>query len=152
MNRPLVLACSADLADSTNISGFGKGLDDFEGFGWYERNEHPGGSMLPQQITEFTNAGIAVGLSTVNMSQTPEEDYLGYWGACSTYGSFSYLKYGLMRLFSQLAQDCPLKVGKLIWVVGLRAGLGHHDLGFDRGEYGPSRLVRFRRLGARVAA
>ena len=43
---------------------------------------------------------------------------VGYWGACSTYGSFSYLKYGLMRLFSQLAQDCPLKVGKVIWVVG----------------------------------
>ncbi len=37
---------------------------------------------------------------------------------CSTYGSFSYLKYGLMRLFSQLAQDCELKVGKVIWVAG----------------------------------
>ena len=40
------------------------------------------------------------------------------WGACSTYGSFSYLKYGLMRLFSQLAQDCELEVGKVIWVAG----------------------------------
>ncbi|MGH2462667.1 MAG: transketolase, partial [Candidatus Limnocylindria bacterium] len=35
-----------------------------------------------------------------------------------TYGSFSYLKYGPMRLFSQLAQDCQLKVGKVIWVAG----------------------------------
>ena len=43
---------------------------------------------------------------------------MGYWGACSTYGSFSYLKYGMMRLFSQLAQDCELKVGKVIWVAG----------------------------------
>jgi transketolase len=42
----------------------------------------------------------------------------GFWGACSTYGSFSYLKYGPMRLFSQLAQDCQLKVGKVIWVAG----------------------------------
>jgi transketolase len=58
------------------------------------------------------------GLATVNMSRTPEKTFVGYWGAHSTYGSFSYLKYGLMRLFSQLAQDCPLKVGKVIWVVG----------------------------------
>src|SRR5262249_35876724 len=56
--------------------------------------------------------------ATVNMSSEPEKTFVGYWGAHSTYGSFSYLKYGLMRLFSQLAQDCPLKVGKVIWVVG----------------------------------
>jgi transketolase len=36
----------------------------------------------------------------------------------STYGSFSYLKYGPMRLFSQVAQDSQLKVGKVIWVAG----------------------------------
>jgi len=42
----------------------------------------------------------------------------GFWGACSTYGSFSYLKYGAMRLFSQLAQDCELKLGKVLWVAG----------------------------------
>ena len=38
--------------------------------------------------------------------------------ACSTYGSFCYLKYGPMRLFSQLAQDADLKVGKVLWVAG----------------------------------
>lgn len=118
MGRPLVLACSADLADSTNVSGFAKPHGDFEGFGWYERNSHPEGALLPQQITEFTNAGLVVGAATVNMSQQPEKEFLGYWGACSTYGSFSYLKYGMMRLFSQLAQDCPLEVGKVIWVAG----------------------------------
>ncbi len=118
MGRPLVLACSADLADSTNISGFAKGFDSFPGFGWYDRNTNPGGSLLPQQITEFTNAGVSVGLATVNLSPRPEEEFVGYWGACSTYGSFSYLKYGLMRLFSQLAQDCPLRLGKVIWVAG----------------------------------
>jgi transketolase len=73
---------------------------------------------LPQQITEFTNSGLAAGAATVNMSADPEHEFLGYWTGTSTYGSFSYLKYGLMRLFSQLAQDCPLKVGKVIWVVG----------------------------------
>jgi len=59
-----------------------------------------------------------VGAATVNMSANPEDAFMGYWGACSTYGSFSYLKYGMMRLFSQLAQDCELKVGKVIWVAG----------------------------------
>ncbi|MCP4633177.1 MAG: transketolase, partial [candidate division Zixibacteria bacterium] len=38
--------------------------------------------------------------------------------ACSTYGSFSYLKYGMMRLYSQLVQDSPLKTGKVLWVAG----------------------------------
>ncbi|MEM9803545.1 MAG: transketolase, partial [Planctomycetota bacterium] len=118
MGRPLVLACSADLADSTAISGFAKNFGDMPNFGWYERDSNPGGSLLPQQITEFTNSGLVCGAASVNMSPTPEDAFLGYWGACSTYGSFSYLKYGLMRLFSQLAQDCELKVGKVIWVAG----------------------------------
>ncbi len=118
MDRPLVLACSADLADSTNISGFAKGVGGFEGFGWYDREHNVGGSLLPQQITEFTNAGLSVGIASVNLSPEPEKEFLGYWSASSTYGSFSYLKYGMMRLFSQLAQDCELKVGKTIWVAG----------------------------------
>lgn len=116
--RPLVLACSADLADSTNISGFAKDFGESKGFGWYDRRSNPGGCLLPQQITEFTNAGLSVGLASVNLSANPEAEFLGYWGACSTYGSFSYLKYGPIRLFSQLAQDCELKVGKMIWIAG----------------------------------
>ncbi|MCE9595380.1 MAG: transketolase [Planctomycetes bacterium] len=118
MGRPLVLACSADLAESTSLSGFSKDWGSSKGFGWYERTKNPGGSLLPQQITEFTNSGLVAGLAVTNMSSKPEEEFVGYWGATSTYGSFSYLKYGLMRLFSQLAQDCPLKLGKVIWVVG----------------------------------
>jgi transketolase len=118
MGRPLFLCCSADLAESTGIAGFQKDFGAMKNFGWYERTKNPIGALLPQQITEFTNSGLTVGIATVNMSATPEKDFLGYWAGCSTYGSFSYLKYGLMRLFSQLAQDCPLKVGKVIWVVG----------------------------------
>ena len=49
---------------------------------------------------------------------TRSTTFNGFWGACSTYGSFSYLKYGPMRLFSQLAQDCELKLGKVLWVAG----------------------------------
>ncbi|RLC82730.1 MAG: transketolase [Chloroflexi bacterium] len=110
--RPLFVACSADLAGSTNISGFG------EHYGWYERYGSPEGVLLPQEITEFANAGIMTGMATVNFALDPEGAFDGFWGACSTYGSFSYLKYGMFRLFSQLAQDCDWQVGKVIWVAG----------------------------------
>ena len=114
--RPLFIACSADLADSTSISGFAKDFEGEKGWGWYERDKNPRGCLLPQQITEFTNAGIMSGLASVNFAADPMQDFDGFWGACSTYASFSYLKYGPMRLFSQLAQDCELKVGKLLWI------------------------------------
>ena len=48
MGRPLVLACSADLADSTNISGFSKASGEFDGFGWYEREKN-----LEEQIEKL---------------------------------------------------------------------------------------------------
>ncbi len=115
-SRPLVIAASADLADSTNISGFGKGWDGRSDTGFYNRDTNLEGTILPQAITEFANAGIMAGLTTVNFAQNPYEEFNGFFGACSTYGSFSYLKYGPMRLFSQLAQDSELKVGRLLWI------------------------------------
>jgi transketolase len=54
--------------------------------------------VLPQEITEFANARISVGLATVNLADDPFSRFDGFWSACSTYGSFSYLKYGEMRL------------------------------------------------------
>jgi transketolase len=116
--RPLFIAASADLAESTNIAGFGQDFDGSPGTGWYERDQNPTGALLPTEITEFSNAGLVVGLATVNLSEDPFEQFDGFWGACSTYGSFSYLKYGEMRLFSQLAQDSELKVGKVLWIAG----------------------------------
>ncbi len=116
--RPMVIAMSADLAESTNIAGFMKDFGGDKGTGWYHRDNNPTGALLPQQITEFTNSGICAGLASVNFANDGEDKYAGYIGACSTYGSFSYLKYGLMRLFSQLAQDCNLKTGRVIWVAG----------------------------------
>jgi transketolase len=116
--RPLFLAMAADLADSTNISGFAKGSGDTEGWGWYERTSNPDGALLPQQITEFTNSGVCAGIACVNVHPQPFEEFNGFYGACSTYGSFSYLKYGPMRLFSQVAQDSDIKVGKVLWVAG----------------------------------
>jgi transketolase len=117
-DRPLFVVCSADLAGSTNIAGFAADFDGVQGWGWYHRADNPRGCLLPQEITEFTNAGIMTGLATVNLAEDPFEQFNGFWGACSTYGSFSYLKYGPMRLFSQLAQDCDLRVGKVIWIAG----------------------------------
>src|ERR1700735_1330153 len=116
--RPLFIAASADLAESTNIAGFAHDFDGSPGTGWYDRTQNPTGALLPTEITEFTNAGMVAGLATVNLAEDPFAQFDGYWGACSTYGSFSYLKYGLMRLFSQLAQDSELKVGKLLWIAG----------------------------------
>ena len=116
--QPLFMAASADLAGSTNIAGFAENYGDFPGYGWYERFGTPEGTLLPQEITEFTNAGMLVGMATVNFARDPEAAFEGLWGAFSTYGSFSYLKYGMLRLFSQLAQDCNWKVGKVIWIAG----------------------------------
>ncbi|SVD21517.1 uncharacterized protein METZ01_LOCUS374371, partial [marine metagenome] len=116
--RPLTLACSADLAGSTNIDGFSKSLNDNEDFGMYHPSNNSAGTLLPQGITEFANAGIMTGVATVNFATDPYFDFNGFITACSTYGSFSYLKYGAFRLFSQIAQDSQLKVGKVIWVAG----------------------------------
>ncbi len=116
--RPLFIVCSADLAESTNIAGFAKEWEDFPGYGVYHRHRNTQGALLPQEITEFANAGIMAGMTTVNFADDPYREFNGFLGACSTYGSFAYLKYGPMRLFSQLAQDCDLKVGKVIWVAG----------------------------------
>ncbi|MGZ6265381.1 MAG: transketolase, partial [Candidatus Limnocylindrales bacterium] len=116
--RPLFIACSADLAESTNIAGFAKPFGDLPGFGWFDRDTNPTGALLPTEITEFTNAGMMAGLASVNLAGDPFAEFDGFWGACSTYGSFSYLKYGPLRLFSQLAQDCDLRVGKVLYVAG----------------------------------
>lgn len=116
--RPLFIAMSADLADSTNIAGFAKGYGEFKGFGPYERTSNPKGVLLPQGITEFANAGISVGIATVNLSAKPFEEFNGFYSACSTYGSFVYLKYGAMRLYSQLRQDAEIKTGKVLWIAG----------------------------------
>lgn len=116
--QPIFMACSADLCESTNVAGFGKPYGDFPGYGWYERTGSKTGALLPQAITEMANAGLLCGLATVNFADRPEEEFSGFWGVCSTYGSFSYLKYGPFRLFSQLAQNCQWKLGKVLWIAG----------------------------------
>lgn len=116
--RPLFIVSSADLAGSTNIAGFAKGWDGESGYGMYNRETNPEGCLLPQGITEFANAGISVGISSVNFSKDVYKSFNGFFTASSTYGSFSYLKYGPMRLYSQMAQDSQFKLGKTIWIAG----------------------------------
>jgi transketolase len=117
-SRPLFLVASADLAESTQIVGFGEKWGDEPGYGWYDRETNLDGVVLPQEITEFVNSGIMAGLASANFAPNPLAEFNGFLGAASTYGSFSYLKYGMLRLLSQLAQDSPIKTGKVLWVVG----------------------------------
>ncbi len=117
--RPLFVAMSADLAESTSVAGFAADYSsDLPGFGKYERSTNPDGVLLPSVITEFVNAGLSTGMASVNFAPAPESEWDGFGAVCSTYGSFVYLKYGMMRLYSQMAQDCPWKLGPVIWVVG----------------------------------
>ena len=69
--RPLFIACSADLAESTNVAGFAKDFGELPGWGWYERDANPRGTVLPQEITEMTNAGILAGMASVNFADGP---------------------------------------------------------------------------------
>ncbi|KKP36709.1 MAG: hypothetical protein UR28_C0039G0020 [Candidatus Peregrinibacteria bacterium GW2011_GWF2_33_10] len=116
--RPLFFAASADLAGSTNVIGFSHGHNGAENFGMYNRVTNKKGTLLPQAITEFANAGIMVGISSVNLDKKPFEQFNGFYSISSTYGAFSYLKYGIMRIFSQTVQDSNIKLGKTIWVSG----------------------------------
>jgi transketolase len=117
--RPMFVAMSADLAESTNVAGFAQDFSqDLTGFGKYERAGNPDGVLLPSVITEFLNSGICAGLASVNLSRRPFDEWDGLAGVCSTYGSFVYLKYGMFRLFSQMQQDCQVRLGKVLWVVG----------------------------------
>jgi hypothetical protein len=58
---PLFLAMSADLADSTNISGFAKGYGPAKDKGLYDKNIIQECRLFPPGITEFTNAGMMGG-------------------------------------------------------------------------------------------
>ena len=56
--QPLFIACSADLCDSTNLTGFGSAYGGFPGFGWYEKKGSENGVLLPQAITEMANSAL----------------------------------------------------------------------------------------------
>ena len=117
-DRPLFFAASADLAGSTKVSGFAKNFNGGEDFGMYNRDSNLKGTLLPQPIIEFANAGMMTGISSLNFSKNPYDEDNGFYSISSTYASFAYLKYGAMRMFSQTVQDSQIKLGKTIWVSG----------------------------------
>jgi len=141
--RPLFLVSSADLAESTNIAGFSQGYDGKEGLGMYNKEKNPKGTLLPQGITEFANAGISCGISAVNFSEKPFEDWKGFITATSTYGSFSYLLYGAYRLYSQMNQDSQIKLGPTIFVAGHSGPETAEDSRTHFGIYEPSVMKFF---------
>ena len=114
--RPLFMVASADLSGSTNISGFAERYGDFPGYGWYERFGTADGVLLPQEITEFANAGMLIGMTTVNFARDPEQRVRRLLGRV--------LDLRLL-LLSEVRADAPLQpVG-----AGLRAEDRQDDLG-----------------------
>ena len=71
--RPLFIAASADLAESTNLAGFGKGFGDLEGWGWYERDTNPRGALLPTEITDVPHPATTARPAHVNLAPDPPD-------------------------------------------------------------------------------
>ena len=136
--RPLFLALSADLAESTSLALFARDFEGRPNFGDYERHDNPDGLLLPAEITEFTNAAMAAGIASVNFHEAPEREWNGLSAAHSSYGAFAYLQYGPMRLYSQLAQDADLKVGPVLWVLSHSGPETAEDSRTHFGVFAPS--------------
>jgi len=115
--QPLFLASSADLAGSTNIAGFG-GPSAISRATVYERHGGAEGALLPQEITEFANSGIMTG--------TGHGEPLRGTRRKNSAGSGDLVHVRLVLLppvrdaeaVQQLAQDCDIKVGKVVFVAG----------------------------------
>lgn len=115
-DRPMFLAASADLAESTGLGGFAQGFNGIKGYGWYNRVGNDEGILAPSEITEFSNAGMLSAVATLNLAKDSKKEFDGFYGVSSSYDSFSYLAYGPLRLFSQFNQDTDRKSGKFMWV------------------------------------
>jgi hypothetical protein len=63
----------------------------------------------------------------------------------------TYLDTARGKLWLELpAPDASGLVGEYLYVEGLLTGVGSNPIGLDRGQIGPTRVVRIRRLGPRV--
>ncbi len=106
-----LISFAADLAGSLNIRPMSAD------FGIYGTNNRTG-IEFPSVITEFFNSGASAGIASTNFAEDPEKSFSGFFAIHGTYGSFVYLGYGPMRLLSQMAQDSPIRVGKVIYLAG----------------------------------
>ncbi|MBW2306652.1 MAG: transketolase [Deltaproteobacteria bacterium] len=106
-----LISFAADLSGSLNIRPISAD------FGIYNTNNRTG-TEFPSVITEFFNSGASAGIASTNFAENPEKSFSGFYAIHGTYGSFVYLGYGPMRVFSQMAQDSPIRVGKVIYLAG----------------------------------
>ena len=138
--RPLFVVASADLAESTNIAGFGKDFGDLPGWGWYERDTNPTGRRPARRRSPSSRTpGSWPAWPRSTSPRTRSTSSTASGARARPTRSFSYLKYGPMRLFSQLAQDSRAE--------GRQGALGGRALGSrdGRGLADPLRHLRDRR-------
>ena len=116
--------------------GFAQGLRRFQGL-WLVRaiGTNRGGPLAPGDHG-IRQRGMMAGMVTVNLARGPREGVRRFLGRLLYVRVVLYLKYGMFRLLSQLAQDCELKVGKVIWVAG------HSGPGNRRRQPDPLRDLR----------
>ena len=107
-NRLVTIA--ADLAESINVENGSL-------WGKYDPVENPAGTRLRGVIQEAGNASTAVGLVTQTVSLDPSE-HVGVWALSGTYGAFTPLMYLPARVWSQMSQDSPFRVGVLNILAG----------------------------------
>ena len=107
-NRLVILA--ADLADSINVE---KGSV----WGAYDPVHNPAGNRLRAAIQEAGNASTAIGLVSQSVSLDPDK-HVGVWALSGTYGAFTPLMYLPVRVWSQMNQDSPFRLGVLNVLAG----------------------------------
>src|SRR4051794_12414301 len=100
----------------------------------------------------------ALALSVTIGAQAPAERAAGQSGPLQTIDArtagFQKLD-GYMPLYwdqrtGSLWMEITRLDTELLYATGLASGLGSNDIGLDRGQSGPARVVTFRRIGPRV--
>ena len=104
------MTMAADLSGSINI-------ENANILGHYDPVDNPYGTRLKAAIQEAGNASTIIGLISQNASSDPDQ-FAGMWGISGTYGAFTPLMYTPARVFSQMNQDSPFKLGVLHILAG----------------------------------
>ena len=104
------MTMAADLSGSINVEKANL-------FGHYDPVDNPAGTRLKAAIQEAGNASTIIGLVSQSASVDPDE-FAGLWGVSGTYGAFTPLMYTPARVFSQMNQDSPFKLGVLHILAG----------------------------------
>jgi transketolase len=107
-NRFVTVA--ADLADSINVENGSL-------WGHYDPVNNPAATRLKASIQEAGNASTAVGLVTQSASLDPKI-HSGVWALSGSYGAFTPLMYLPARVWSQMNQDSPFRLGVLNILAG----------------------------------